>query len=178
MTKHMNAERWQKPDPHSPGQTLGESVMQQFDFRYGVGQLWLGVGVAVAWNVVMVSASFLCLIFLNREPPPFSGLVPFSNQAHAHLCAGSHASLRPLVWRARTVVGARMAFPGDVNMVAVTPSAQASSATAHHLSPCPGLPADLRSRVLRQAPASARVLMAATSSREAPQRVHDLLWCD
>ena len=116
-----HAERWQKPDPHSPGKNLGESVMQQFDFRYGVGQLWLGVGVAVAWNVVMVSASFLCLIFLNREPPPFSGFVPFSNQAHAHLCAGSHASLRPLVWRARAVVGARMAFTGDVNMVAVTP---------------------------------------------------------
>ena len=65
-----HAERWQKPDPHSPGQTLGESVMQQFGFRYGVGQLWLGVGVAIAWNVVMVAASFLCLIFLNREPKP------------------------------------------------------------------------------------------------------------
>ncbi|CAK0759197.1 hypothetical protein CVIRNUC_002679 [Coccomyxa viridis] len=65
MNNEFLDERWQKPDPHSPGQTLGESVMQQFDFRYGVGQLWLGVGVAVAWNVVMVSASFLCLIFLN-----------------------------------------------------------------------------------------------------------------
>ena len=76
-----HAERWQKSDPLSPGQTLGESVMQQFEFRYGVGQLWLGVGVAVAWNVVMVAASFLCLIFLNRELPSFA------RQAHA--CHGT-----------------------------------------------------------------------------------------
>ena len=82
-----HAERWQKPDPHSPGQTLGQSVMQQFDFRYGVSQLWLGVGVAVAWNLVMVAASFLCLIFLNRESP-----FP-ARQAHACRCTASGATL-------------------------------------------------------------------------------------
>ena len=82
-----HAERWQKPDPHSPGQTLGQSVMQQFDFRYGVSQLWLGVGVAVAWNLIMVAASFLCLIFLNREPPSFP------RQAHAYPRPASDESL-------------------------------------------------------------------------------------
>ena len=61
------AERWQKPDPDSPGQTLAESVMGQFSFRYGAGELWLGVGVTTAWTVVMAAATFLALILLDRK---------------------------------------------------------------------------------------------------------------
>ena len=63
------AERWQKPDPDNPGHTLAESVMAQFSFRYGVGELWLGVGVTAAWTIVMAGATFLALILLDREDP-------------------------------------------------------------------------------------------------------------
>ena len=62
------AERWQKPDPDNPGHTIGQSVMEQFSFRYGVNELWLGVGVTAAWTIVMAAATFLALIFLNRGP--------------------------------------------------------------------------------------------------------------
>ncbi|CAK0784035.1 hypothetical protein CVIRNUC_007238 [Coccomyxa viridis] len=58
-------ERWQKPDPDNPGHTLAESVMAQFSFRYGVGELWLGVGVTAAWTIVMAGATFLALILLD-----------------------------------------------------------------------------------------------------------------
>ena len=49
---------------------MAESVMAQFSFRYGVNELWLGVGVTVAWTVLMAAATFLALIFLDRENPP------------------------------------------------------------------------------------------------------------
>ena len=42
--------------------------MEQFSFRYGANELWLGVGVTAAWTVVMAGATFLALIFLDREP--------------------------------------------------------------------------------------------------------------
>lgn len=45
--------------------------MAQFSFRYGVNELWLGVGVTVAWTVLMAAATFLALIFLDRENPLF-----------------------------------------------------------------------------------------------------------
>ena len=78
------AERWQKPDPDSPGQTLAESVMAQFSFRYGVGELWLGVGVTAAWTVVMAGATFLALILLDREtlPPPTKNQVRMWMSVH------------------------------------------------------------------------------------------------
>ena len=44
--------------------------MAQFSFRYGVGELWLGVGVTAAWTVVMAGATFLALILLDRETLP------------------------------------------------------------------------------------------------------------
>ena len=44
--------------------------MEQFSFRYGVNELWLGVGVCAAWTIVMAAATFLALIFLDREPLP------------------------------------------------------------------------------------------------------------
>lgn len=43
--------------------------MAQFSFRYGVGELWLGVGVTAAWTIVMAGATFLALILLDREDP-------------------------------------------------------------------------------------------------------------
>ena len=73
----MSAERWQKPDPDNPGHTIGESVMDQFSFRYGVNELWLGVGVCAAWTIVMAAATFLALIFLDREPCQPSS-IPFT----------------------------------------------------------------------------------------------------
>lgn len=75
-----SAERWQKPDPGNPGHTIAESVMEQFSFRYGVKELWLGVGVTAAWTVVMAVATFLGLIFLDREPS-----YRFSNPMLSHL---------------------------------------------------------------------------------------------
>ena len=77
-------ERWQKPDPDNPGQTLAESVMAQFSFRYGVGELWLGVGVTAAWTVVMAGATFLALILLDRETLPPSTKTRFWMQMSAH----------------------------------------------------------------------------------------------
>ena len=74
----MCAERWQKPDPDNPGRTIGQSVMDQFSFRYGVNELWLGVGVTAAWTVVMAAATFLALIFLDREPSLLSS-IPFTS---------------------------------------------------------------------------------------------------
>ena len=65
-----HAERWQVPDPDNPGQTLAESVMAQFSFRYGAGELWLGVGVTAAWTLVMAGATFAALILLDRGLPP------------------------------------------------------------------------------------------------------------
>lgn len=44
--------------------------MAQFRFRYGAGELWLGVGVTAAWTVVMAGATFLALILLDREALP------------------------------------------------------------------------------------------------------------
>ena len=55
--------------------------MEQFSFRYGANELWLGVGVTAAWTVVMAGATFLALIFLDREPSllfpaPYSAAAP------------------------------------------------------------------------------------------------------
>ena len=50
--------------------------MEQFSFRYGVGELWLGVGVTAAWTLVMAGATFLALIFLDRAPLNRSSLNP------------------------------------------------------------------------------------------------------
>ena len=48
---------------------VAQPVVQLSDLWSPMEELWPGVGMTAAWNLVMVAASFLCLIFLNREPP-------------------------------------------------------------------------------------------------------------
>jgi len=59
------AERWQKPDPQHPGQTIAQSVMDQYGFRQGVNQIWIGVGVVFAWIIALVAGTIVCLTYLD-----------------------------------------------------------------------------------------------------------------
>ena len=91
----MCAERWQKPDPDNPGHTIGQSVMEQFSFRYGANELWLGVGVTAAWTVVMAGATFLASSSSTVSPPCCSQLLTVLQPLLHSSCTEAGRAARP-----------------------------------------------------------------------------------
>ncbi len=73
----MTAERWAKPDPANPDQTLAESLYRQFAFHKGSVWIWAGVGVVLGWIVLLNIATTLALMLLDGESSFSDGVTLF-----------------------------------------------------------------------------------------------------
>ncbi|EIE18006.1 putative pleiotropic drug resistance protein 3 [Coccomyxa subellipsoidea C-169] len=67
INNEFQDERWAKPDPANPDQTLAESLYRQFAFHKGSVWIWVGVGVVLGWIVLLNIATTLALMLLDDE---------------------------------------------------------------------------------------------------------------
>jgi len=43
--------------------------MDQYGFRQGVNQIWIGVGIVIAWIIALVVGTIVCLTYLDGTRP-------------------------------------------------------------------------------------------------------------
>ena len=63
----MPAERWQKPDPAMPSQTLGSAILTNYSFRHERFWVWVSIPIIMAWSAICVVILIFALQFLPGE---------------------------------------------------------------------------------------------------------------
>ncbi len=63
------AERWKKPNPNNPSQTLMQGELEQFNFRHGRYWVWVAFAVGIGWFFLLNLIVMIALRVLNSESP-------------------------------------------------------------------------------------------------------------
>ena len=58
------AERWQKPDPAMPFQTLSSAILTDYSFRHERFWVWVSIPIIMAWSAICVVLLIFALQFL------------------------------------------------------------------------------------------------------------------
>lgn len=68
----FTGERWQKPDPAMPFQTLSSAILTDYSFRHERFWVWVSIPIIMAWSAICVVLLIFALQFLPAPGQTFS----------------------------------------------------------------------------------------------------------